>query len=252
MKMKIVTFNVNGIRACMQKGLVDYIKEEDADLFCIQETKANPTQVDLENELPDYAQFWNSAEKKGYSGTLILSKKQPLSIVTADLDNEGRTVCLEFEKFYIVNNYVPNSQDKLARIDYRLEWEQKRKEYLKELDKKKPVIMCGDLNVAHNEIDLKNPDTNHFNAGFSDQERNAFTELLSEGFKDAYRELYPDKVEYSWWSYRMKARERNVGWRIDYFVVSDRIMDKVDSVTIRNDIFGSDHCPVVLDISLEI
>jgi exodeoxyribonuclease-3 len=249
--MKVITFNVNGIRACLQKGLIDFIKNEDADLVCLQETKAQPDQVDLEKELPEYKQFWNSAERKGYSGTLILSKKDPMNIVRAELDNEGRTVCLEFDEFYIVDNYVPNAQDGLARIDYRLEWEDKRKEFLKELDKKKAVIMCGDLNVAHNEIDLKNPDTNHNNAGFSDQERNAFTELLSEGFKDAYRELYPDKIEYSWWSYRMKARERNVGWRIDYFVVSDRLMDKVKDVVIRNDVFGSDHCPVILDITID-
>ena len=249
--MKVITFNVNGIRACLQKGLIDFIKSEDADLVCLQETKAQPDQVDLEKELPEYKQFWNSAERKGYSGTLILSKKDPLNIVKAELDNEGRTVCLEFDEFYIVDNYVPNAQDGLARIDYRLEWEDKRKEFLKKLDKNKAVIMCGDLNVAHNEIDLKNPDTNHNNAGFSDQERNAFTELLSEGFKDAYRELYPDKIEYSWWSYRMKARERNVGWRIDYFVVSDRLMDKVKDVVIRNDVFGSDHCPVILDITID-
>ncbi len=248
--MKVITFNVNGIRACLQKGLLDFIVSEDADLVCIQETKATPEQVGL--ELPGYYQFWNSAEKKGYSGTLILSKFNPKAVDYVGFDNEGRTVCLEFEEFYIVNNYVPNSQDQLARIDYRLEWEDKRRDYLKELDKKKPVIMCGDLNVAHNEIDLKNPDTNHYNAGFSDQEREAFTKLLSEGFTDAYRSLYPDKVEYSWWSYRMKARERNVGWRIDYFVVSDRLMDKVNSVKIRGDVFGSDHCPVILDISIDI
>lgn len=248
--MKIVTFNVNGIRACLQKGLLDFIRDEDADLFCIQETKATPEQVEL--DIPGYLQFWSSAEKKGYSGTLILSKNEPLSTDYGGFDNEGRTVCLEFKDFYIINNYVPNSQDKLARLDYRLEWEKWRKDYMKSLDKKKPVIMCGDLNVAHNEIDLKNPDTNHFNAGFSDEERDAFTNLLSEGFTDAYRSLYPDKIEYSWWSYRMKARDRNVGWRIDYFVVSDRLMDKVNSVKIRNDIFGSDHCPVVLDISLDL
>ena len=249
--MKVITFNVNGIRACLQKGLIDFIKSEDADIVCLQETKAQPDQVDLEKELPEYKQFWNSAERKGYSGTLILSKKDPLNIVQAELDNEGRTVCLEFDEFYIVDNYVPNAQDGLARIDYRLEWEDKRKEFLKKLDKNKAVIMCGDLNVAHNEIDLKNPDTNHNNAGFSDQERDAFTRLLSEGFTDAYRALYPDKIEYSWWSYRMKARERNVGWRIDYFVVSDRLMDKVKDVVIRNDVFGSDHCPVILDITID-
>ncbi len=248
--MKIITFNVNGIRACLQKGLLEFIENEDASLVCLQETKAQPEQVELQT--PGYFQYWSSAEKKGYSGTLILTKKVPKAIDYGGLDNEGRTVCLEYDDFYIVNNYVPNSQNELARIDYRLDWEKRRREYLKELDKKKPVIMCGDLNVAHNEIDLKNPDTNHNNAGFSDQEREAFGELLSEGFKDAYRTLYPDKVEYSWWSYRMRARERNVGWRIDYFIVSDRIMDKVNDVVIRNDVQGSDHCPVVLDISLDL
>lgn len=248
--MKIITFNVNGIRACLQKGLLDFIKEEDADIVCLQETKAQPEQVEL--DIPGYYQFWSSAERKGYSGTLILAKKEPISTDYGNLDNEGRTICLEYKNFYIVNNYVPNSQNELARIDYRLEWEENRLKYLKYLDKKKPVIMCGDLNVAHNEIDLKNPDTNHNNAGFSDQEREAFGKLLSEGFTDAYRSLYPDKVEYSWWSYRMKARERNVGWRIDYFVLSDRLMDKVNDVVIRNDILGSDHCPVILDISLDL
>ena len=248
--MKVITFNVNGIRACIDKGLLDFIKSEDADLFCIQETKANPDQVNL--DLPGYYQYWNSAEKKGYSGTLILSKKEPISIDYGCLDNEGRTVCLEFEEFYIINNYVPNAQHELVRIDYRLEWEAKRKAFMKNKDLNKPVIMCGDLNVAHNEIDLKNPDTNHQNAGFSDQERNAFSKLLESGFTDAYRNLYPDKIEYTWWSYRMKARERNVGWRIDYFIVSDRIADKVNDVVIRNDVLGSDHCPVVLDISFNL
>ena len=244
--MKFISWNVNGIRACLEKGFLDYVKSEDADFICIQETKAQPEQVNI--ELPGYAQFWNSAEKKGYSGTLIFAKKAPISSDTTGFDNEGRTVCLEYDDFYIVNNYVPNAQDGLARIDYRLEWEDKRKKYLKKLDKKKAVICCGDLNVAHNEIDLKNPDSNRGNAGFSDEERDAFNKLLDVGFVDAYRYLYPDKVEYSWWSYRMKARERNVGWRIDYFVVSDRVKDKIKDVVIRGDIFGSDHCPVVLTI----
>ena len=242
--MKFVSFNVNGIRACLEKGLLDYIKEADADFFCIQETKAQPEQVKL--EIPGYKQFWNSAEKKGYSGTLILAKEEPISFDVTGFDNEGRTVCLEYKDFYLVDNYVPNAQDGLARIDYRLEWEAKRRDYLKELDKKKPVILCGDLNVAHNEIDLKNPKTNVGNAGFSDEERGAFTELLAAGFVDAYRYLYPEKVEYSWWSYRMKARERNVGWRIDYFVVSERLKDQIKDVVIRGDVFGSDHCPVEL------
>jgi len=248
--MKAITFNVNGIRACLGKGLLDFIKEVDADLVCIQETKASKDQVNL--EVPGYFDYWSSAEKKGYSGTLILSKKEAISVDYGGLDNEGRTVCLEFEEFYIINNYVPNAQDGLARIDYRLEWEEKRKKYMKKLDNNKPVIMCGDLNVAHNEIDLKNPGPNRGNAGFSDEERDAFTKLLAEGFVDSYRYKYPDKVEYSWWSYRMKARERNVGWRIDYFVVSDRIKDKINDVVIRTDVMGSDHCPVILDISISL
>ncbi len=234
----------------MQKGLLDFIVSEGADLYCIQETKAQPEQVKL--EVPGYFAYWSSAEKKGYSGTLILSRMQPIHVDYGGLDNEGRTVCLEFEEFYIINNYVPNAQDGLARIDYRLEWEEKRLEYMKKLDAKKPVIMCGDLNVAHNEIDLKNPQTNRDNAGFSDQEREAFGRMLKAGFTDTYRYLYPEKIEYSWWSYRMKARERNVGWRIDYFIVSDRIRDKVNDVIIRGDVFGSDHCPVVLDISIRL
>ena len=246
--MKFISFNVNGIRAALGKGVLDYFKESDADFICLQETKAQADQVKI--DLPAYKQFWNSAEKKGYSGTLIFAKDDPVSVDIEGFDNEGRTVCLEYENFYIVDNYVPNAQDGLARIDYRLEWEAQRRDYLKKLDKKKPVIMCGDLNVAHNEIDLKNPGPNRGNAGFSDEERAAFTELLNSGFVDSYRYLYPEKVEYSWWSYRMKARERNVGWRIDYFVVSDRVKDKIKDVVIRNDIFGSDHCPVELFIDI--
>lgn len=246
--MKFISFNVNGIRAALGKGVLDYFKESDADFICLQETKAQADQVKI--DLPAYKQFWNSAEKKGYSGTLIFAKDDPVSVDIEGFDNEGRTVCLEYENFYIVDNYVPNAQDGLARIDYRLEWEAQRRDYLKKLDKKKPVIMCGDLNVAHNEIDLKNPGPNRGNAGFSDEERDAFTELLNSGFVDSYRYLYPEKIEYSWWSYRMKARERNVGWRIDYFVVSDRVKDKIKDVVIRNDIFGSDHCPVELFIDI--
>lgn len=246
--MKIITWNVNGIRAVIGKGFLDYVKESNADIICIQETKAQPDQLNIEIE--GYKQYWNSAEKKGYSGTLIFAKEEPKSIDTEGFDNEGRTVCLEFENFYMVNNYVPNAQDGLARIDYRLDWEAKRREYLKKLDAKKPVILCGDLNVAHNEIDLKNPGPNKGNAGFSDEERGAFNKLLTLGFIDAYRYLYPDKVEYSWWSYRMKARERNAGWRIDYFVLSERIKDKIKDVVIRGDVYGSDHCPVELFIDL--
>ena len=252
--MKIITWNVNGIRACMGKGMIDFFRAEDPDIFCIQETKAQPDQVDLSAEFPEYKQYWNSAEKKGYSGTAIFTKHEPLSVhydIDAEgHDKEGRAITLEFPDFFMVTNYTPNSQNELARLPYRLEWEAANREYLKKLDAQKPLIMCGDLNVAHNEIDLKNPDTNHHNAGFSDEERAAFTELLGCGFKDAYRMLYPDRIEYSWWSYRMKARERNVGWRIDYFIVSDRIADKVKDVVIRGDIQGSDHCPVTLEIDI--
>jgi len=246
--MKLISFNVNGIRAALGKGALDYFTECDADFICIQETKAQPEQLSI--ELTGYKQYWNSAEKKGYSGTLIFAKEEPLSVDVEGFDNEGRTVCLEYKDYYLIDNYVPNAQDGLARIDYRLDWEAKRRDYMKKLDKKKPVIMCGDLNVAHNEIDLKNPGPNRGNAGFSDEERDAFNKLLACGFVDSYRYLYPEKVEYSWWSYRMKARERNVGWRIDYFVVSERIKDKIKDVVIRGDIFGSDHCPVELFIDL--
>lgn len=246
--MKFISFNVNGIRAALGKGVLDFFKAESPDFICLQETKAQPDQIDI--DLPGYFQYINSAEKKGYSGTMILTKKEPLSVDVTGFDNEGRTVCLEYDDFYIINNYVPNAQDELARIDYRLEWEEKRRKYMMKLDKKKPVIMCGDLNVAHNEIDLKNPKTNVGHAGFSDEERGAFNKLLESGFVDSYRSLYPDKVEYSWWSYRFKAREKNVGWRIDYFVISERLMPKVNDVIIRTDVMGSDHCPVVLDINL--
>lgn len=247
--MKIISFNVNGIRACLSKGLLGFLKEEDADFVCIQETKAQPEQIVI--DFPGYVQYINSAEKKGYSGTMIFAKKEAISADTEGFDNEGRTVCLEYNDFYLIDNYVPNAQDELARIDYRLDWEEKRRKYMMKLDKKKPVIMCGDLNVAHNEIDLKNPKTNVGHAGFSDEERGAFSKLLKSGFIDTYRTLYPDKVEYSWWSYRMKAREKNVGWRIDYFVVSERLLPEIRDVIIRTDVMGSDHCPVVLDIDLD-
>ncbi len=252
--MKIITWNVNGIRACIGKGFLDYVRESDADLICVQETKCQPDQVDLAPNLPDYQQFWNSAVKKGYSGTAIFAKEAPLSshldIDAVGHDTEGRAITLEYQSFYMVTNYTPNAQDGLARIDYRLSWEAANRAYLKKLDSKKPVIMCGDLNVAHNEIDLKNPKSNIGNAGFSYEERGAFTEMLGCGFTDAYRYLYPDKVEYTWWSYRMRAREKNVGWRIDYFLVSDRIASNIKDVVIRNDVFGSDHCPVELYIDL--
>ncbi len=250
--MKILTWNVNGIRACMDKGMLDYFDSANVDIICLQETKMQPGQAVVPT--PGYKQYWNSAVKKGYSGTAIFTKEEPLS-VNYDIDaeghdTEGRAITLEFPAFYMVTNYTPNAQDGLARIDYRLQWEAANREYLKKLDAKKPVILCGDLNVAHNEIDLKNPKTNRGNAGFSDEEREAFGQLLSCGFTDSFRYLYPEKVEYTWWSYRMKARERNAGWRIDYFIVSDRIKDKVKAVTIRGDVYGSDHCPVELDIDL--
>jgi len=250
--MKIITWNVNGIRAALGKGALDYFRDSDADIICVQETKCQVGQAEV--DLPGYEQYWNAAEKKGYSGTAIFTKQAPVSvnydIDAAGHDTEGRAVTLEFPQFYMVTNYTPNAQDGLARIDYRLSWEAANREYLKKLDASKPVIMCGDLNVAHNEIDLKNPKTNIGNAGFSYEERGAFGELLDCGFTDAYRYLYPDKVEYSWWSYRMKARERNVGWRIDYFIVSDRIAPQIKDVVIRGDVYGSDHCPVELFIEI--
>lgn len=251
--MKIITWNVNGIRACIGKGLLEFLTRENADIICVQETKMQVGQAVV--ELPGYLQYWNSAEKKGYSGTAVFTKIQPDS-VAMDLGveahaKEGRAITLEYPEFFMVNNYTPNSQEELARLGYRLEWEEANREYLKGLDARKPLILCGDLNVAHREIDLKNPKTNHKNAGFTDEERGAFTQLLAGGFTDAYRHLYPDKEEaYTWWSYRFKARERNTGWRIDYFVVSNRIAEKIKDVIIRDDIFGSDHCPVVMEIEL--
>lgn len=252
--MKIITWNVNGLRACMGKGFLDFIKEENPDFICIQETKMQEGQAEV--PLEGYHQFWNSAEKKGYSGTAVFAKDRPLSVMydidAEGHDKEGRAITLEFEDFFLMTEYTPNAQDKLARIDYRLEWEDARREYLKKLDSRKPVILCGDLNVAHQEIDLKNPKTNRGNAGFSDEEREAFGKLLNEGFVDTYRYLNPDKTgEYTWWSYRFNARANNAGWRIDYFIVSDRIKDKVKAVEQRSDIFGSDHCPVTLYIDLK-
>ena len=250
--MKLISWNVNGIRACMEKGFLDYFDSADADAICIQETKMQAGQAEVPT--PGYEQYWNSAQKKGYSGTAVFTRHTPLS-VTYDIeacghDTEGRAITLEYPDFYLVTNYTPNAQEGLARIDYRLAWEEANLAYLKKLDAKKPVILCGDLNVAHNEIDLKNPKTNRGNAGFSDQERAAFGRLLDNGFTDAFRWLYPDKIQYSWWSYRFKAREKNAGWRIDYFIVSDRLKERIRSVTIRGDVFGSDHCPVELDIDL--
>lgn len=248
--MKIISWNVNGLRAATKKGFYDFFKDVDADLFGIQETKMQEDQIDDQmKELGNY-QYWNSAEKKGYSGTAVFLKKQPLK-VTRGTDNEGRVLTVEYEDFYFVNAYVPNSKRELERLDYRVEWEKEMREYLISLDKIKPVIYCGDLNVAHKEIDLKNPSTNHRSAGFTDEERREFTNLLDSGFTDTFRYLYPDKEEeYSWWSYMFKSREKNVGWRIDYVIVSNRIADKIVEAKIYQEILGSDHCPVGLVINL--
>ena len=250
--MKFISWNVNGFRACLTKGFEDFFKETDADFFCIQETKMQPGQAEFET--PGYHQYWYSAEKKGYSGTAIFAKKEPLSVSYGlgieEHDHEGRAITLEYEDFYLLCVYTPNAQRELARLSYRMEWEDALREYMKSLDSKKPVIYCGDLNVAQEEIDLKNPKTNHFSAGFSDEERGKFTELLNSGFKDTFRNLYPEEVKYSWWSYMYGARAKNVGWRIDYFVVSDRIMDKVEDSFILNEIMGSDHCPVGIEIDI--
>ena len=249
--MKFISWNVNGLRACMGKGFMDFFNAEDADFFCLQETKLQPDQISL--DLPGYEQYWHSAERKGYSGTAIFTKHKPLSVSTGMddyVDDEGRLITLEYEKFYLITSYSPNSKEGLARIDYRMDFEDKLRAYMLKLSQTKPVILCGDLNVAHNEIDLKNPKTNHFSAGFSDEERGKFTELLEAGFKDTFRSLYPEEVKYSWWSYMYGARAKNVGWRIDYFVVSDRIIDKVKDSFILNEIMGSDHCPVGIEIDL--
>lgn len=246
---KFISWNVNGLRACVTKGFLDYFKEIDADIFCIQETKLQEGQIDL--ELDGYHQYWNYAEKKGYSGTALFTKQKPLSVKYGlgieEHDKEGRVITAEFDDFYFVTCYTPNSQNELKRLDYRMEWEDAFRAYLLELDSKKPVIMCGDLNVAHKEIDLKNPKTNRKNAGFTDEEREKMTVLLGSGFTDTYRFFNPDKEGvYSWWSYRFKAREKNAGWRIDYFITSSSLNDKLISADIHTDIFGSDHCPVEL------
>ena len=251
--MNLISWNVNGIRACITKGFEKYFKELNADIFCIQETKCQEGQIELEFE--DYKSFWNSAEKKGYSGTAIFTKKDPLTVKYGigieEHDKEGRVITLEFEKFYLVNIYTPNSKRELERLDYRMIWEIEIRKYLCHLNKKKPVIMCGDLDVAHKEIDLKNPKTNHRNAGFTNEERNKMTELLNSGFTDSFRYLYPDKEEaYSWWSYMGRAREKNVGWRIDYFIVSKDIENKIKEAKIYPEILGSDHCPVGLEIEI--
>jgi len=251
--MKFISWNVNGLRACVTKGFHDYFDSVDADFFCLQETKLQEGQISL--DLPGYTQFWNYAEKKGYSGTAIFARKAPLSVtygVGVDaLDTEGRLITLEYSDFYLVTCYTPNAQQGLARIDHRLKWDSAFREYLVALDKVKPVIACGDLNVAHQEIDLKNPSSNRGNAGFSDEERESFGLLLESGFTDTFRYLHPDVVgAYSWWSYRFNARKNNAGWRIDYFLVSDRLADRITATPIRADIFGSDHCPVELELDL--
>ena len=251
--MKLISWNVNGIRACLGKGFSDFFENINADIFCIQETKCQEGQVDLEYE--GYKSFWNSAEKRGYSGTAIFTKINPINVKYGigieEHDKEGRIITLEFDKFYLVNNYTPNSKRELERLDYRQIWEDEIRKYLLNLNKTKPVIMCGDLNVAHKEIDLKNPKTNTHNAGFTIEERNKMTELLDAGFIDSFRYLYPDKENaYSWWSYMRKAREKNVGWRIDYFIVSKDIKDKIKEASIYSDVMGSDHCPVGLEIDI--
>lgn len=249
--MKLISWNVNGLRACLTKGFEDFFRNTDADIFCIQETKMQPEQAEV--KFDGYTQFWNSAVKKGYSGTAIFTKKEPLTVTYGigieKHDSEGRVITLEFEDFYFVNCYTPNSQRGLTRIDYRMEWEDDFRAYLINLDKKKPLILCGDLNVAHNEIDLKNPKSNTKNAGFTQEERDKLTLLLESGFTDSFRHLYPERTgAYTWWSYMFNARQNDAGWRIDYFIVSDRLKDIIEDSIIHKDIMGSDHCPVELDL----
>lgn len=249
--MKLISWNVNGIRACLGKGFMEYFSAADADVFCLQETKLQAGQVEL--DLSGYHQYWNYAEKKGYSGTAIFTKKEPLSVRygvgVEELDTEGRLITLEFDEYFVVTCYTPNAQDGLKRIDHRMKWDDAFRNYLKELSGRKPVLACGDLNVAHREIDLKNPGPNRGNAGFSDEERGKFEELLAAGFTDSFRLLYPDVTgAYSWWSYRFNARKNNAGWRIDYWLVSDEIADKIKTAAIEKDVFGSDHCPVLLEM----
>lgn len=255
--MKLISWNVNGLRAVLKKGFEEFFNEVDADIFCIQETKMQKEQIDndINNILKQYNCYWNSALKKGYSGTAVFTKKQPINVFYGlgieEHDQEGRVITLEFEKFYLVNCYTPNSKRELERLEYRMIWEDEFRNYLLNLNKIKPVILCGDLNVAHKEIDLKNPKTNHKSAGFTDEERNKMTELLKAGFIDTYRYLYPDKENvYTWWSYMRKAREKNVGWRIDYFIVSNDIKNKIKEAKIDEDVMGSDHCPVELEIEI--
>ena len=250
--MKLISWNVNGLRACEGKGFSDIFRQLDADFFCLQETKMQEGQLDLQFE--GYKSYWNYAEKKGYSGTAIFTKHEPLNVeygIGIDVhDHEGRVITLEMEQFYLVCCYTPNSQDGLKRLEYRMTWEDAYRSYLKQLDQKKPVILCGDLNVAHEEIDLKNPKTNRMNAGFTDEEREKFSDLLACGFIDTFRTLYPEQVTYSWWSYRFQARQKNAGWRIDYFVTSERLRTSIADAQILTDVYGSDHCPVVLELNL--
>jgi exodeoxyribonuclease-3 len=248
--MKLVSWNVNGLRACEGKGFSEVFKQLDADFFCLQETKMQAGQLDLQFE--GYQSYWNYADKKGYSGTAIFTRHQPLAVtygIGVDVhDHEGRVITLEMDDFYLVTVYTPNSQDELKRLEYRMQWEDDFQAYLKALDEKKPVIVCGDMNVAHQEIDLKNPKSNRRNAGFTDEERELFTELLNKGFVDSFRYKHPEQVTYSWWSYRFQARQKNAGWRIDYFLVSERWKERITGAVIHTDIFGSDHCPVELEI----
>ena len=251
--MKCISWNVNGLRACVQKGFLEQFNEMDADFFCIQESKLQENQIEL--DLPGYYQYWNYAIKKGYSGTAVFTKREPLcvqyGIGLEEHDQEGRVITLEYDQFYLVTVYTPNSKQELERLDYRMKWEDDFLQYVKELEKKKPVIFCGDLNVAHREIDLKNPKTNHHNAGFTDEERQKFDQLIDHGFIDTFRFFYPDLTDaYSWWSYRFKAREKNTGWRIDYFMVSESLKDRLKGAAIHSQIMGSDHCPVELTIDL--
>ncbi len=248
--MKLVSWNVNGLRACVGKDFEQQFKDLDADIFCLQETKMQAGQLDL--SFPGYESYWNYADKKGYSGTAIFTKHKPLSVTYGigidEHDHEGRVITLEMDDFYLVTVYTPNSQDGLRRLDYRMKWEDDFQAYLHKLDGKKPVIVCGDMNVAHQEIDLKNPKTNRKNAGFTDEEREKMTQLLGNGFIDTFRTLYPEQVTYSWWSYRFRAREKNTGWRIDYFLISERLKDRLEDAKIHTEIMGSDHCPVEVDL----
>ncbi|MBR2502615.1 MAG: exodeoxyribonuclease III [Oscillospiraceae bacterium] len=250
--MKFISWNVNGFRACLEKGFAEVFDKLDADFFCIQESKMQPGQADFAPE--GYHQFWYSADKKGYSGTAVFAKKEPISVQygigVEEHDHEGRAITLEYEDFWLLNVYTPNAQRELARLDYRMDWEDALREYIKKLDAVKPVLYCGDLNCAHEEIDIKNPKTNRRSAGFSDEERAKFSQLLDSGFVDTFRYQHPDTVAYSWWSYMRKAREKNIGWRIDYFVISDRIKDRIKDTYILSDIMGSDHCPVGLEIDI--